>query len=118
MSFSTALYDGDRVLHTPPRTALAAKSRAVDFNRSAATRDVMDIAGRAEAERQGWGDLMALVSNALRSFFLWIDAKSREAHYRRVEAYLARSCDHADLERRQREMEFRNHLNWTDCGSR
>ena len=56
--------------------------------------------------------------NALRSAALWLEEKSREAHYRRIESYLAESTDHADLERRLRDLERGNRLNWTDCGSR
>ena len=110
MSYNTALYEGDGIIHSAPR-ARAAIQGAAGTRRFA----------RPHARRIHRGPIVALfgaIWNALRSAVVWIDEKFREAHYRRIESYLAQSTDHADLERRLRDLERGNRLNWTDCGSR
>ena len=110
MSFYTALYEGDGIIHYAPRARAAIQG----------TKGTRRVA-RPHARRTHRGAIVALVGaiwNALRSAVVWIDEKFREAHYRRIESYLAQSTDHADLERRLRDLERGNRLNWTDCGSR
>lgn len=111
MSYSTVFQDGNRVIH-------ALHHSSAPLRRALPTPSIADIPDLATAERAGLKITVRALWNAVRSAFLWIDTKSREAHYRRVEAYLAQSCDHADLEQRMREMNHLNLVNWTDCGSR
>jgi len=111
MSYSTVFNDGHRVIHALHRSS-------APIRRPLPASSIEDIPDHAAAERAGLKIVVRALWNAIRSAFIWIDTKSREAHYRRVEAYLAQSCDHADLERRMREMNCNNLINWTDCGSR
>lgn len=110
MSLTTAMYEGDSVLRFAP------DSRATTRGTTAKKRIAQPVPHRVRH-----GAIKALfgaVWHALRSAVLWLDEKSREAHYRRIEAYLAQSTDHADLERRLRDLERGNQLFWTDCGGR
>lgn len=118
MSFTTALYEGDSVIHYVPRTRAAVKTPAAGAQRVAQPATALETAELATAELKGWTFLIDIVWNALRSFALWLEKTSRDAHYRRIESYLAQSTDHADLERRLRDLERGNRLNWIDCGSR
>jgi cell division septation protein DedD len=120
MSFTTALYGGDSVIHSMPRASVAVRTRVagVKAKRAAQPATVLETAELATAELKGWTVLIGAIWNALRSAALWIDQKSMQAHYRRIDAYLSQATDHADLERRMRDMERRNQLNWIDCGSR
>lgn len=115
MSYSTVFQDGHRVIHALHRSNGPGRERIGRAVPAASFKDLPDL---AMAEREGLKITLRSAWNAIRSIFLWIDAKSREAHYRRVEAYLAESCDHAELEQRMRDMNRRNLINWTDCGSR
>lgn len=119
MSFTAALYEGDSVIRTMPRPARPASTAGNE----AAKPDVrpataLENADLAAAEIKGWTALFEIVWSAIKSVALWIDEQSRQAHYRRVEAYLAQSTDHADLERRIRTLERSNQFNWIDCASR
>jgi len=95
MSFTAALYEGDSAIHKSSH-----------------------YAELAAAEVKGWTTLFERIWNGLKSFALWIDEKSRQAQYRRVERYLAQSNDLAELERRIRQLERSNQSNWIDCASR
>ena len=95
MSFTAALYEGDSTIHGGSR-----------------------YAELAAAEIKGWTTLFERIWDGLKSVALWIDEKSRQAQYRRVERYLAQSTDLADLERRIRQLERSNQCNWTDCARR
>jgi hypothetical protein len=119
MSFTAALYEGDSVIHRVPRFVEAAgKTRGAGAKRVARTATALESAELATAEIKGWTALFEGIWTALKSFAMWIDEKSRQAHYRRVDAYLSQSPDHADLERRIRQLERSNQLNWIDCASR
>jgi len=118
MSFTTALYEGDSVIHTLPRASVAPKSRTGGIKNAASSRTALENSELASAELKGWTVVIGAVWNALCAAVLWIDQKSRDAHYRRIDGYLAQSSDHADLERRMRSLERRNQINWIDCGSR
>lgn len=119
MSFTAALYEGDSVIrHMPRPTRPAAKAANVAATRGARPATALENADLATAEIKGWTALFEMVWSAIKSVALWIDEKSRQAHYRQVEAYLAQSTDHADLERRIRHLERSNQLNWIDCASR
>jgi hypothetical protein len=118
MSFSTALYEGDSVIHRQPRARAPSKARAAAVKRTAPAPTPLESSELGSAELNGWSVLIGAAWNALRSVALWIDEKSREAHYRRIDSYLAQSTDHADLERRMRDLERSSQLNWIDCGSR
>jgi len=118
MSFTRALYEGDGVIHSEFRAGTAANPRIAGIRRVWPPATVLEIAELAVAELKGWTALIDVVRKALRSVGLWLEEKSSEAHYRRVESYLAQSSNHADLERRMRELEHSNRLNWIDSGSR
>lgn len=118
MSFTTALYEGDSVIHSAFRADAAVNPRVAGVRRMWPPATVLDIARLATAELKGWTVLIDVVWNAVRSVGLWIEEKSTQAHYRRVESYLAQSSNYADLERRMRELERNDRLNWIDCGSR
>jgi cell division septation protein DedD len=118
MSFTTALYEGDSVIHVLPRTGAAVRTRVAGAKRAAQPATALETAELATAELKGWTVLIGAIWNALRSVALWIDEKSMQAHYRRVDAYLSQSSDHADLERRLRDLERSSQLNWIDCSSR
>ena len=111
MSFTTALYEGDSVIHTALRADLGVTPAGQPAT-------ALEIADLATAETKGWTVLVNVVWNALRSVGLWIEEKATQAHYRRVESYLARSSNHADLERRMRELGRHDRFKWIDCGSR
>lgn len=111
MSFMTAMYEGDSVIRFAPHATGTTAHGTVRTGGLA----------RPVPHRVRHGAIKVLfgaVWNALKSAVLWLDEKSREGHYRRIEAYLAQSTDHADLERRLRDLERGNQLYWTDCGSR
>ena len=118
MSFTTALYESDRVTHSAFRADAAVNPRVAGVKRMWPPATVLEIAKLATAELKGWTVLIDAVWNALRSVGLWIEEKSAEAQYRRIESYLAQSSNHADLERRMRQLEHSDRLNWIDCGSR
>ena len=118
MSFTTALYEGDSVIHYVPRAGAAVNIPAAGAQRLAQPATALETAELATAELNGWTFAIGAVWNALRSAALWLEEKSREAHYRRIESYLAQSTDHADLERRLRDLERNHRFDWIDCGSR
>ena len=118
MSFTTALYEGDSAIHRLPRASAPSKTRSAGGYRTSRAATALETAELATALLKGSTAAIGAVWNALRTMVLWIDEKSRQAHYRRVEGYLAQSSDHADLERRLRDLERSNQFNWIDCGSR
>ncbi len=119
MSFTTALYEGHSIIHYVPRASAAVKTPAAGAQRVAQPATALEKAELATAELKGWTFVIGAVWNALRSVALWwIEKTSRDAHYRRIESYLAQSTDHADLERRLRDLERGNRSNWIDYGSR
>ena len=121
MSFTAVLYEGDSVAHFAPRIRTAVNTRSKTPNRGAKiqclTRPSRSL-GRGRSRRGAIEVLIGAIWNAVRSVGQWIEEKSSQAHYRRVESYLAQSTNHADLERRMRELDHNSHLNWIDCGSR
>ena len=121
MSFTTALYEGDSVIRFAPRVRAAVETRGKTSGQGTKTQGVEQhphSLGTHRTRRGAIEILIGAVWNALRSVALWLEEKSREAHYRRIESYLAQSTDHADLERRLRDLERSNRLNWIDCGNR
>lgn len=117
----TALYEGDGLIHFAPRARAAVKPRGRSTGHGAKAQAVtqpVQRAGKRHARRGAIEILLGALWNAVRSAGVWIEEKSREAHYRRVESYLAQSSNHADLERRMRELDHNSRLNWIDCGSR
>lgn len=121
MSFTTALYKGDSVIRFAPHIRADVKNRGRTSDHGTkipgATRLLLSPAKR-RIRHGAIAMLFGSIWNAVRSVGLWIEEKSREAHYRRVESYLAQSSNHADLERRMRQLEHNSRLNWIDCGSR
>ena len=112
MSFTTALYEGNSVIRFVPRAPAAVKTSAAGAQRVAQPATALERAELATADPKGWTFVIGAVWNALRSVALWwIEKTSRDAHYRRIESYLAQSTDHADMERRLRDLERSNRLN-------
>ena len=119
MSFTAALYEGDSVIRHMPRPARPASTAGnAAAKPGARPATALESADLATAEIKGWTALFEMAWSAMKSVAAWIDESSRQAHYRQVEAYLAQSTDHADLERRIRTLERSNQLNWIDCASR
>jgi uncharacterized protein DUF3563 len=92
MKLNIPLYEGDGYLHTR--------------NAPAPGLDVRAVEARARALRR------EAVSALLTRFGEWLEARLRPGPRRDVEAYLAQSTDHADLERRLRDVERKNQLGY------
>lgn len=123
MSFTTALYERDGVIRFAPCVPAAVKPLDKNLGQVTKTRAVTQSPhslglGKRRTRRGAIQILIGAVWNTLRSLGLWIEEKSMDAHYRRVDSYLAQSSNHADLERRMRELDHSDRLNWIDCGSR
>lgn len=121
MSFTTVLYEGYGVVHFAPRVRAAVNTLGKTPGQGTKTQAVTQpphSLGKRRTRRGAIEILFGAIWNAVRSVGLWIEEKFTQAHYRRVESYLAQSSNHADLERRMREVEHSNRLNWIDCGSR
>ena len=121
MSLTTALYEGDGLIHFAPRARATVRTRGRTPGHGRKTLDVTQVAlslGKRRIHRGAIQVLIGAIWNAIRSIGPWIEEKSMEAHYRRVEGYLAQSSNYADLERRMRELDHDSRLNWIDCGSR
>ena len=121
MSFTTALYEGDSVIRFAPSVRPAVKTLGKTPGQVTKTQAVTQPPhglGKRRTRRGAIEILIGAIWNTVRSVGLWIEEKSWEAHYRRVESYLAQSSNHADLERRMRELDRNSRLNWMDCGSR
>jgi len=99
MRITYPLYEGDGYFHlrNTPATREPAKPAGVD---------VRAIEERARALRG------ATISGLLARFGHWLEARLRPGPRRDVEAYLAQATDHADLERRLRDVERRNQLGY------
>jgi hypothetical protein len=110
MGFTAALYEGDSVIHTMPVIASiqARLSKNAGVARPIREVSALESADLGRAELKGWISLIGAISAAVRSVGNWIDRQSRDAHYRQIEGYLAQSTDHADLERRLRDLERGN----------
>lgn len=98
MRFIYPLYEGDGYLHF--RTAAPVRKPVLTGI------DMRAIEVRAHAARR------EAMSALLARFGRWLEAKLRPGPRRDVEAYLAQSSDHADLERRLRDVERRNQLGY------
>lgn len=121
MSITTALYEGDGLIHFAPRARATVSTRGRTPGHGRTTLGVTQVPlrrGKRRARRSATVVLIGAIWNAIRSVGLWLEENSRDFHQRRVESYLAQSSNHADLERRMRELEHNDRLNWIDCGSR
>ncbi len=121
MSFTTALYEGDSVIRFAPGVRAAVRTRGKTSTQGTKTQRATQpphSLGKRRTRRGAIEVLIGAIWNALRSLGLWIEEKSSQARYRQVEIYLAQSSNHADLERRMRELEHNDRLNWIDCSSR
>jgi len=110
MAFTGALYEGDGVIHTMPVIA-GIQSRlkgGIPTAQAARQASSVDTAVLGRAQLRAWSSLIMPIVGAIKSFAEWIDRKSRDAHYRQIEGYLAQATDHADLERRLRDLERGN----------
>jgi len=102
MRITYPLYEGDGYLHFRDTPAKAPKDRAADDTGV----DVRAIESRARALRR------AAIADLLRRLRNWIENKLQNGRRRDVEAYLAQATDHADLERRLRDVERKNQLGY------
>lgn len=119
MSFTAALYEGDSVVHSIPRFGDAdTRTRVAGAKRVSQPASALESAELATAEIKGWAFVLNAIWSGLCAAVVWVEEKSRQAHFRRIDAYLSQSTDHADLERRIRQLERNNQLNWTDCACR
>jgi hypothetical protein len=119
MSFTAALYEGDSVIHSMRRFGnTGARKTTAGAKRPGPSATALESAELATAELKGWTVLFESIWSGLCSIAKWIDDKSREAHFRRLDAYLSQATDHADLERRIRDLERNNQFIWIDCSSR
>jgi uncharacterized protein DUF3563 len=99
MRITYPLYEGDGYLHfRKPVTARKAETPAGV--------DMRAIEERARALRR------EVIAGLISRFGRWLEAKLQSGRRREVEAYLAQSTDHADLERRLRDVERRSQLGY------
>jgi uncharacterized protein DUF3563 len=99
MKTAYPLYEGDGYLHY--RDARTSKPKAPTEGV-----DLRAIEQRARALRR------EVISNLLARFGDWLGSKLQSGRRRDVEAYLAQATDHADLERRLRDVERKNQLGY------
>ena len=99
MKINYPLYEGDGYLHY--RSARTSKSEATTQGV-----DVRAIEQRARALRR------EAISNLLARLGSWLESKLQNGRRRDVEAYLAKATDHADLERRLRDVERKDQLGY------
>ncbi len=110
MAFTGALYEGDSVIHTMPVIAgiQARLKGGLPTAQAAREASSFETAALGRAQLRAWSSLINAVVGAITSLAEWIDRKSRDAHYRQIEGYLSQATDHADLERRLRDLERSN----------
>ncbi len=110
MAFTGALYEGDSVIHTMPViSGIQARLKGgVATAQPAREVSALENAELGRAQLRAWSYLIKAIVGAIKSLAEWIDRKSRDAHYRQIEAYLSQATDHADLERRLRDLERGN----------
>lgn len=90
------LYEGDGIIHCPPKPAAAAPA----IPRQTSALDLPAIIERRPHK------LRALAVAALiERFLVWLENTIERVNRKPVEDYLAASVDHADLERRLRDVE-------------
>jgi hypothetical protein len=92
MRLTQPLYEGDGYVHADYAARRESQTDAIAIERA--------------ARQLRAATLAALVER----FFDWLDRGARNARRRRLEQYLARSTDAADLEHRMRELERRGEL--------
>ena len=99
MSMTLPLYEGDSIIHRP-------SARNISIRQPQAAVGAAPHAART-------GGLLRLYRAIGRVFVKagdWLEQTSSDARGRDLEAYLSRSTDHADLERRMRDLERRTDL--------
>lgn len=99
MKIAYPLYEGDGYLHYRGTRTSQSKTPTEGV-------DLRAIEQRARALRR------EVISSLLARFGDWLKAKLQSGRRRDVEAYLARATDHADLERRLREVERKGQLGY------
>jgi len=114
MGFSAALYEGDSVVHSMPVIA-SVKARMQKSGGAAAAANqesIFESSDLASNEIKGWKLLFQAIGKGITAAADWIDRKARDAHYRQIEGYLSQATDHADLERRLRDLERSNRFTY------
>ncbi len=105
MAFTGTLYEGDGVIHTMP---VISGIQARMKGGVAAAQPALGTATLGRAQLRAWSSLLSPIVAAIKFAAQWLDRKSRDAHYRQIEGYLSQATDHADLERRLRDLERGN----------
>jgi hypothetical protein len=103
MRTAIPLYEGDGYLHYRDAPVLAP---AAQQNAEAGNLDRRAIELQARALRR------EAIASMFRRLIGWIETKLQNAERRDVEAYLAQATDHADLERRLKEVERKNRFEY------
>ena len=98
MRIAYPLYEGDGYLHY--RNAGTSRPKNADGA------DLRALEERARALRR------KAITDLLARFGQWLQTKLQSGRRREVEAYLAQATDHADLERRLRDVERGNRLGY------
>lgn len=94
------LYEGDGYLRLP-RSPAASPQRESEH----ASDEAIDL--RA-VERKARALKLVTVAKAFSQVFDWLEERYQRARWRDIDAYLSRSADHADLERRLKQLERGN----------
>lgn len=100
-NLSIPLYEGDGYLRLPEKSIVPASSGATPA--SAEQIDCRTVEKQARTLRA------VVIGSAIERVFNWLDQKYQRARWRDVDAFLAQSTDHADLERRLKQLERGNH---------
>jgi len=99
-NLSIPLYEGDGYLRLPKKLIAPASSGG--------TPPSAEVIDRRTVEKQARTLRAVVIGNAIERVFNWLDQKYQRARWRDVDAFLAQSTDHADLERRLKQLERGN----------
>ncbi len=103
-NLSIPLYEGDGYLRFPEKSMAPASSGSTP----ASAELTQPIDGRT-VEKQARILRAVVIGSVIERVFNWLDQKYLRARWRDVDAFLAQSTDHADLERRLKQLERGNH---------
>lgn len=100
LNLSIPLYEGDGYLRLPQEARVSATAGS--------TPGSSDGVGRWSVERHAASLRAVIIGRAIGRAFAWLEEKYQRARWREIDSYLSRSTDHADLERRLKELERGN----------
>jgi hypothetical protein len=113
MKHEVPLYEGDSIIRhgpsTPPETRSGKEQvdSTADLLRRTKTPDALEL---IEIEARARALRAATIADLLGRFWTWLGMRLERAHRRRVEEYLARAQNLAELERRLRKLERQGHV--------